>query len=386
VIPPASSVIAAAGPSPLWYLTRGTGLVALVLLTATLVLGIVTSGRWSSQRWPRFVNAELHRRISLLVIVLLGVHILTAELDTYAPVGWLAVLVPFASAYRPLWLGLGTLAFDLLLALIGTSLLREHLGYRVWRTVHWAAYACWPIAVVHGLGTGTDARAGWTQLLTVACALTVIAALAARLGQGWRKAPALRLGAGGAIVAVALATGSWAAAGPLRPGWSRRAGTPPSLIASATPAAGPSTPLAAGRGASTGAPAAGGRSDTASVPLPFESTIGGTLAQQGPGSSGSVVIVIDGHLTGTEAGTIHFTLRGAAAGGGVSLRSSAVELTLDGGKTFTGEVLALDGSQILARVGSPGQPTIALEANLQIDPAEGTVTGTVSATLAGSGQ
>ena len=83
--------------------------------------------------------------------------------------------------YRPLWLGLGAVAFDLLSALVVTSLLRARIGYRAWRAVHWLAYASWPFALVHGLGTGSDSRFGWLVLITIVCAGAVGAALAARL-------------------------------------------------------------------------------------------------------------------------------------------------------------------------------------------------------------
>ena len=223
-------LIATVGPSPLWYLTRGTGLVSLVLLTATMALGNLQVSRWSSPRWPRFVTLGLHRNLSLLVLVVLAVHIITAELDPFAPVGWLAVAVPFASAYRPVWLGLGTLAFDLLMALVVTSLVRSRLGYRAWKAVHWGAYVCWPIALVHGLGTGTDPRLGWVKWLTVSCAGVVVAAGSWRLVKGWPTERALRVTVGMVAVVSIATVSAWAATGPLRPGWARKAGTPARLL------------------------------------------------------------------------------------------------------------------------------------------------------------
>ena len=173
-------ILAAAGPSPLWYLSRGTGAITLVLLSATVLLGITGTLRWRpGMRTPRFVVDGLHRNVSLLVVVLLAAHILTAVLDPFAHLRVLDAFIPFASHYRPLWLGFGALSFDLLLALIVTSLLRARLGLRAWRAVHWAAYLCWPVAVLHGLGTGTDARSVWLQALTAVCVGAVVIALAA---------------------------------------------------------------------------------------------------------------------------------------------------------------------------------------------------------------
>jgi len=174
------------GPG-LWYATRATGLVTLLLLTASVLLGILTAGRFSSQRWPRFLSQGLHRNISLLVLVFLALHVGTTVIDTYTSIPLTAAFIPFASSYKAAWLSLGAVALDLLIALIATSLLRARIGHRAWRRVHWLAYACWPVAVAHGLGTGTDRKATWVFAMTVACAVIV-------LGVGaWRFVAAARL-------------------------------------------------------------------------------------------------------------------------------------------------------------------------------------------------
>jgi methionine sulfoxide reductase heme-binding subunit len=165
----------------LWYLARGSGAVSLCLLTLTVVLGIVTSARWATAAWPRFVVAGLHRNLSLLAVAFLGLHVASVVVDGYVPIRWLDAVVPFASAYRPLWLGLGAVALDLLLAVLLTSLLRVHLGHRAWRGVHWAAYACWPVALVHGFGIGSDHRQLWMLAIDVAALAAVTAATCWRL-------------------------------------------------------------------------------------------------------------------------------------------------------------------------------------------------------------
>ena len=125
-----NGVFGTSGPTAMWYLARGSGVVTLVLLTASVVLGIVTSVRWSSRRWPRFVIEFLHRNVALLVVTFLGIHVATVVVDGFAPIGWKDAVVPFVSAYRPLWLGLGAIAFDLVVALVVTSLLRHRIGHR----------------------------------------------------------------------------------------------------------------------------------------------------------------------------------------------------------------------------------------------------------------
>ncbi len=171
------------GTTPaLWYLARGSGVVSLALLTATIVGGITTSARWATAHWPRFVVAGLHRNVSLLAVVFLGLHVTTTVIDGYVPIRWLDAVVPFGSAYRPVWLGLGAVALDLLVAVLATSLLRGRLGHRMWRAVHWLAYACWPVAFAHGLGIGSDTRQPWMLLLDGLAVASVAAAAWWRLG------------------------------------------------------------------------------------------------------------------------------------------------------------------------------------------------------------
>src|ERR1700682_3020638 len=141
--------LAAAGPSAYWYLTRSTGAVSLLLFTLAMALGVAGHRRWSTPRCPRFVVDSLHRNVSLLAMVFLVVHIVTSVLDSFAPISLLDAFIPFTGSYRPLWLGLGALSFDLLLAVTITSLLRQRMGYASWRAIHWLTYASWPIALLH---------------------------------------------------------------------------------------------------------------------------------------------------------------------------------------------------------------------------------------------
>ncbi len=160
--------------SALWYFSRGTGIVALLGLTATTVLGIVAAKRVAAPGWPRFVTQGLHRNLSLMTLTVLVLHIGAVVLDGYVSVSLLDAVVPFRAGYHPVWVGLGTLAVDLLLAVAVTSLARRHLGYRAWRTIHWAGYAVWPIAVCHGLGVGSDSATLWLRCLTGLCAAAVV--------------------------------------------------------------------------------------------------------------------------------------------------------------------------------------------------------------------
>ena len=228
---PPLSPLASVGPSLAWYLTRSTGAVALVLLTLAVALGVADVQRWSSPRWPRFVVDGLHRSVSLLALVFLLLHILTAVLDTFAPISLLAAFVPFVSSYRPFWLGLGAVAFDLLLAVILTSLLRARLRPGVWRATHWLAYACWPVALLHTLGTGSDVRSTWLLALSVACLAVVVAAVLVRTLGSWAAVPArVRSFALGGCAVFTVGLLLWLPSGPLGTEWARRSGTPASLL------------------------------------------------------------------------------------------------------------------------------------------------------------
>jgi len=165
----------------LWFATRGAGSVALVMLTGVVVLGVLSVHRWQTAGWPRFLTAGLHRNLALLSLVFLGIHIVTAIVDPFTSLGLAAAVIPFASSYRPLWVGIGVIAFDLLVALIGTSLVRARLGYRSWRAVHWLAYGAWPLALSHGIGSGSDATAPWMLALDVACISAVAVAMLTRV-------------------------------------------------------------------------------------------------------------------------------------------------------------------------------------------------------------
>ena len=172
----------------LWYANRATGAVCLVLFTVVVLLGIAVRLRTRLPGLPRFGTMSLHRTLSLSATAFLALHITVAVVDGYVNITALDALVPFVSDYQPLWLGLGTVAFDLLLAVLVTSLLRDRLGHRTWRAVHWLAYASWPVALVHGLGIGTDAGTDWMTWLTVTCVATVITAFALRAAQAVRAA------------------------------------------------------------------------------------------------------------------------------------------------------------------------------------------------------
>jgi methionine sulfoxide reductase heme-binding subunit len=168
----------------LWYASRATGVVSLVLLSAVMIIGILVNRQGRLPGLPRFAVLGLHRNLSLLAVAFVAGHVLTAVADSYVSIGLAAAVIPFVSSYEPLWLGLGAVALDLMAALIVTSLLRARLGRRTWRAVHWLAYASWPVAVVHSVFASRDLQSGPLLYLALAAIAGVVGAL------GWRVAAA----------------------------------------------------------------------------------------------------------------------------------------------------------------------------------------------------
>jgi hypothetical protein len=362
--------------SPLWYTTRATGMVALVLLTISVVLGVLTTVRFARPRWPRFVTIGLHRNMSLLVLTFVVLHVVTTVTDPFVSIHWIDVVVPFVSSYRPLWLGLGTVAFDLLVALTVTSLLRTRLSHRTWRLVHWAAYLCWPVAVMHGLGTGTDTSLSWTLALTVLCVAAVVVALAWRLGAGWPRNPAARIAASGGVLIAVIGAGTWLLQGPLQPGWARRSGTPPALLAQSASQAKQGSRSANGNGST-------GNSGKAALPAaPFHASLRGTASEsQAAGGAVSVTIATTASGAGDHA-ALDIVITGTPDGsGGVAMTRSAVSFGPAGApRQYSGSLTALNGTSMRAVVSgnSSGRNQRTLTLNVALTVNGSTVTGSLS--------
>jgi methionine sulfoxide reductase heme-binding subunit len=321
------------GPSLLWYATRATGVTALVLLTITVALGIAGASRLESRHWPRVVTAGLHRNISLLVVAFVLVHVLTTVLDSFVSISITAAVIPFSSGYRTFWLGLGAIAFDLILALVITSLLRSRLSYRTWRAVHVLAYASWPVALWHGLGTGTDSKLPWLLALDAVCVLVVAGALLWRvqvMAPGTGRTVAML-----ATIAVPVATIVFVIVGPLRAGWAARAGTPAALLAGGSAATTAREPV------------------TAATPPGWAAFTGQAEVTRSAGSDQEVIIV-RARTAGPEARDLTVILRGTKDGTGIEMSAGSVRIIpAAGGPAWTGPVTALTGAQLAAALRGP---------------------------------
>lgn len=362
-------ILAAGNGMTYWYLTRSLGVGALVLLTASVALGVLSAARWRSERWPRFVTTGLHRNLTLLAICFVAGHVLTTVLDGYTPIGLKDAFIPFVSSYRPVWLGLGAVASDLLLALVLTSLLRVRIGYRAWRYVHWLAYASWPVALVHALGTGSDAALAWMRIVGLVSIGVVVLAVLARVWLSAGASVAVRLAGAVTALVVPIAIAGWYESGPAQHGWARRAGTPTSLLAS-----GRATKLAAATSiASVSRP-----------PSTFSARLTGTV-QETSRADGLLAVVIRGSLHGGAGGSFRIDLVGQPLQGGVSLRASGASYVPAGtGTVYLGSIGFLSGQRVVVDVATAAGAHLQLSFLLNINGTTKVVTGTVDATPGGA--
>ncbi len=364
------TVLLAANTKTLWFVTRGSGAVALLLLTCSMVLGVGVGLRVRTTRWPRFALTNVHRNLTLIAICFVAVHVVTTVVDGYAPISIVAAFVPFASSYRPIWLGLGAIALDLLLALVVTSFARRWIGAGLWRAVHWCAYATWPVALLHSLGTGSDARFGWLSLLGLGCLAAVSLAALTRVALSGGQS-LVRLAAAAAAVAVPIAVALWYQSGPAQRGWAKRAGTPSAV-------------LAKGRGGSQPARDVSLAAPPPAAPTSFVSALAGS-EQQVQAANGLVTVRLSLRLRGGPRGAARVDLRGVPENGGVAMTASGVSFVPATTRAvYTGRVVALDGQRVVADVRDSAGDRLRLVFDLRIDASSRSVSGVIAAGRRGS--
>jgi sulfoxide reductase heme-binding subunit YedZ len=157
-----------------WYAARAGGMLAFVLLTASVVAGLMLSSRDRLQHWPRFALEDVHRFLGLLAGSFIVLHGGALLLDSYLPFTLGSLLIPGTAPYRPLWVALGIVGAELLVALAIANHYRKELGHTFWRRAHYLNFAVWTLALVHGLGAGTDTTTPWAVTIYVVSASLVV--------------------------------------------------------------------------------------------------------------------------------------------------------------------------------------------------------------------
>ena len=353
-----------------WDTARAGGLVSYVLLTVAVALGLVLRNRWQSSRWPRLVTNELHGYVSLLALVFIVVHVVAVAADPFTHFGLRAVVVPFATHYRPLWMSLGIVSLYLLLAVWVSSRLRQRIGHRLWRRIHALAFAVYAAATLHALGTGSDTRTVWAAALYLGSVGLVGTLLGVRLlappGRVSRPRPLAAAAAGASILAAA----AWSLTGPFAPSWSARAGGTTAHTARVA-AASPGRRLVHASVQSLPA---------AVVQVPFTARYAGRLTVEPVNDQGRLTVRIDGALSGGTKDHLEILIHGIPLqDGGVAMEQSRVRM---GTATplYRGEITTLDGTRLVAALHSPNQQ-LRLGLALRIDR-DGRVVGSVRGSAA----
>ena len=364
-------ILASASVSPLWYLSRSAGYVGLILLGVIGVLGIVTAGNFRIAQGTKFLAPEVHRSLSLLTIVVLGIHVGTAVADKYSFIGLKDVFIPFMATYRPVWVGLGAVAVDLGIAVVITSLLRVKMGYKSWRLVHWASYPIFVLSIIHGLGSGTDSSLWASKVIYLVVGAGLALATASRLLSRKDLDSGVKAALSGMTIAVPFAIVLWALSGPFGANWTKRAqsGLIQSLPGSAKLAnAGGSTPKVSAA-----------VSPALHLSSSYTSNWSGRVDQSPANSQGEVALRLIGNLSSSPGFELSVVLIGTPLDGGISMTSSIVEIASSSGTSiYRGTVTSLSGTTIVSQVANVDGEGFTFSAGINLGSNGSSFTGTVA--------
>ncbi len=364
-----------------WNVARTGGFTAYILLTLAVAVGLaLTMQLQSPSYWPRLINSELHNFLTLLSVVFVGVHILAVWIDPFTRFGWNEVFIPFVSHYRATWMALGILALYLGIAIGISTWLRPLIGYAWWRRLHVLTLGVYGLVTVHGIATGSDTQTWWGLVIYGGSIALIGGLLCWRLlvpvNDRGRAHPILASLLGLAILAGLIFT----VAGPLQPGWNavaNGASSGNSLSQSVVPSPTQRVPSIS-QGGNTSNP----------FSVPFTASFQGTLAQNGPDSSGAVTLHVNATLSDGAQGVLTIILQGTqegfgGQGSGLSITSTQVKLGQDAARPlYQGYLTDLRSNEIrwrmsalLSNVGV-GTNKVQAQIEMQVD-SSGQVTGVI---------
>lgn len=352
----------------LWYISRATGIVSLVLMGAIVLLGIATASKSMPKGFGRLLGPDLHRRLSITTLGFLAVHIVSAILDPFVAVGVSSTVVPFTSKYRPLWVGLGTVAFDLFLVIIATSIIRHRFNHGVWKKIHYLSWAIVSFALFHAIGTGSDTQVKIVEVIYVAVILLVGIAGAFRAIKEFAFSSSKKAFASVGLLGVPVLLLVWATQGPLKLGWAK-VSTGFSFFPSITP----SSTTKSNTTATVSTVGSG------SFSLPVNGNISGSLIESQT-NSGLAIITMRGSVAGTPD-KVAVQLNGSAQDGSLVLQSSnAFFGTSSVPNLYSGTVSQASGSILVLSLNGP---TGALRAQLNVTASGTSFSGVFSAPASG---
>jgi predicted ferric reductase len=187
-----------------WYTARSAGIVAYLLLSSSVVLGLSMSAR-AAFPWPRFAVEEVHRFLTIVTSVFIGVHGASLLLDRVVPISLGQALVPFTVGYRPFAVALGIVAAELMAAVGVTNALRKQIPHRLWRRAHYLTLAVWLAATAHGLLAGTDRADPWFLALVGMAVASVGLGFLTRFAKSATPVALGGIAASSAVAVLALA-------------------------------------------------------------------------------------------------------------------------------------------------------------------------------------
>ncbi|MDA8209185.1 MAG: hypothetical protein M0Z92_09335, partial [Actinomycetota bacterium] len=326
--------------------------IAMVLLALVVILGMVTATKAAPKGFAKFLVPDLHRRLSISAAVFLGVHIVTALLDSFVHIGLAASIIPFVSSYRPVWVGFGAIAFDLLVVVIATSVVRHRFSQGPWKKIHYLSWLVVSFALFHAIGTGSDARVGLVEVVYIALVGVVALAAIFRTATDAQLRKLAKIGGSAVIVAVPVMALGWSLKGPLRTGWASASSSFSLLPKVTTTTAGTTTTSGGSAGSSN------------TFVWPVNGGVQGTVSIAN-GTSGTSTVTLSGTVTGT-ADVLTVRLVGQVQQGSLVLQGSSVAIgTASAPNTYTGSVAQAAGSTlVLSLHGAQGAVTGALAVNV----------------------
>jgi sulfoxide reductase heme-binding subunit YedZ len=161
----------------IWLIARASGIVAYVLLTTSVLAGIILKSRPFGRRLRGITAMEIHRTLSFLGLAAIGLHATALVLDQAVHITVTDLFIPGFAPYRPLWTGMGVVAAELMVALVVSFPLRKVFGFKAWRKLHWVSYGTFVLAAAHGIKAGTDTGRAWTDALYIGSLGLVAAAI-----------------------------------------------------------------------------------------------------------------------------------------------------------------------------------------------------------------
>jgi sulfoxide reductase heme-binding subunit YedZ len=177
---------------PWWLAARSAGIVAFLLITASVVLGLLLASKMTRRPGLKRDLVKIHQQVALTALVAIGAHGVFLLGDAWLKPGLTGITIPFTLEYRPIWTGLGILAGYLALLLGPTFYWRRRIGARRWRQIHRATVAVFLLAVLHSLGSGTDGASAWFRVMVLGSAAIVLTLVVVRYVPRPRRAPAAR--------------------------------------------------------------------------------------------------------------------------------------------------------------------------------------------------